>query len=150
MFSRFYRTRLEWRRVAIYEPVGVAGTALVNADGSDRQTVLETCHAGMRVVLRRAPSDLDRNAIALFVNDGRQIGQLPANVAEWIAPLLDSGKTTFDAEIWLLRRNQDGQSPERFDCRLLLTQHDLMPVKRFSWSGWLRGDGRSRTKVGVR
>ncbi len=150
MFSRFYKTKIEWRRVAIYQAVRVAGLALLNEDGSDRQDILETCHVGMRVVLRRDPASSDPNRVALFVNEGRQIGELPAEVAEWVAPLLDSGKSAFDAEIWSLEKNGQTECRERFVCRLLLTQHDLVPVKRFSWSAWLRGDGRSRPKIGVR
>jgi hypothetical protein len=149
MFSRFFRTRLEWRRVALFQPVTVAAAGLVNEDGSDRQSILAECHAGMRVVLRREPSDRDPKGVALFVSEGRKIGQLPAEAAEWIAPLLDSGKTAFDAEIWSLERNDDGKSRERIVCRLQLTQHDLVPVKRFSWSAWLNGDGQSRSKVSV-
>jgi hypothetical protein len=150
MFSRFYKTKLEWRRVAIYQHVTVAGLALLNEDGSDRQDILKTCQVGMRVVLRRDPASSDPNRVALFVNEGRQIGELPVEVAEWVAPLLDSGKSAFDAEIWSLEKNEQTECRERFVCRLLLTQHDLVPVKRFSWSAWLRGDGRSRSKIGVR
>src|SRR5580698_11409818 len=102
MFSRFYKTKIEWRRVAVYQPVSIAGHGLFNEDGSDRQDILETCQVGMRVVLRRDPASSDPNRVALFVNEGRQIGELPAEVADWVAPLLDSGKSAFDAEIWSL------------------------------------------------
>ena len=91
MFSRFYKTKIEWRRVAVYQPVSIAGLALFNEDGSDRQDILETCHVGMRVVLRRDPAISDPNRVALFVNEGRQIGELPAEVAEWVAPLARFG-----------------------------------------------------------
>jgi HIRAN domain len=150
MFSRFYKTKLEWRRVAVYEPVSVAGLAFLNADGSDRQDILKTCHVGMRVVLRRDPANGDPHRVALFVNEGRQIGDLPAEAAERIAPLLDSGKSAFDAEIWSLERDERPECRERAVCRLLLTQHDLVPVKRLSWSAWFRGNGRSLPKIGVK
>ena len=150
MFSRFYKTKLEWRRVAVYQPVSVAGLSLLNDDGSDRQDILKTCHVGMRVILRRDPANGDPNGVALFVNEGRQIGELPAEAAEWIAPLLDSGKSAFDGEIWSLEKKVQAECRERFACRLLLTQHDLVPVKRFPWSAWFGGDGRSLPKIGVK
>jgi hypothetical protein len=150
MFSAFYKTKLEWRRVAVYQPVNVSGVTLVNEDGSERQHVLQTCHAGMRVGLRREPTRNRPNGIAVFVNEGRQIGYLAADVAEWAAPALDSGRVEFDAEIWSLEKIADDQGQEMFVCRLMLTQHELVPVKRFSWTAWLRGGRRSPAKVTVR
>lgn len=146
MFSRFYNTKLEWRRVAQYQPVTVAGAALANEDGSDRQRILQTCQPGMRVVLCREPANSRHpNAVALFVNEQRQIGHLPAEVAEWVAPLLDSGRAAFDSEIWSLENVAGDNGLEAIVCRLMLTQHELVPVRRFSLIAWLRGRRRSQS-----
>jgi hypothetical protein len=147
MFSRFYTTKLQWRRVAVYQPVTVAGTALANEDGSDRQRILQTCQAGTHVFLSRETTNRhDPNTVAVFVGEvgeGSQIGQLPADVGEWVAPLLDSGSAALDAEIWSLEKVAGDSGGEMLVCRLMLTQHELMPVKQFSWTAWLRGDRRS-------
>ncbi len=151
MFSRFYKTKLQWRRVAVYQPVTVAGTTLANEDGSERQRILQTCHAGMRVIVCREPTkgheptkSHEPNTVALFVDEGRRIGHLPAEVAEWVAPLLDSGRAAFDSEIWSLEKVAGDNGQPVLICRLMLTQHELVPVRRFSWTAWLKGDGRSQ------
>jgi hypothetical protein len=150
MFSRFYETELRWRRAAVYRPVRIA-RGETKKGPLHGQSLSGTCHAGMRVLLRREPSCHDRNAISLFANGGRRIGTLPAEIAEWVAPLLDSGKTAFDAEIWSLENNECEQAPDAPVCRLMLTQHDFASIKRLSFkrlslSGWWSRDGRSRPK----
>jgi HIRAN domain len=143
MLFPFIQTRLEWRRVAVYQAVSVAGTKLVNEDGSERQQILQSCQPGMRVVLRREPTPQDPNFVALFVSDERQIGQLSSDDAEWIAPLLDSGRVAFDAEIWSLEKVAGSRSSSTLVCQLMLTQHELVPIKRFSLTAWLRRDRRA-------
>jgi len=133
MFACCTQTKLQWRLRAVYHPVAVAGVAVANQDGSDRCQILQTCHEGMRVVLRREPDNCgDPHAIALFVHGGREIGQLPADVAVWVAPLLDSGRVAFDSEIWSLERVARDNGPEEIVCRLTLRQHELVPVRRIS------------------
>jgi hypothetical protein len=145
MLSHFYETKLRWRRAAVYRPVRIARGEMKNSP-PHWQSLSRTCHAGMRVLLRREPTCHDRNAISLLVNGGRRIGTLPAEIAEWVAPLLDSGKTVFDAEIWSLEQPECEQDPDAHFCRLMLTQHELAPIKRLSLSAWWSGDGRSRPK----
>jgi hypothetical protein len=151
MFSPFYTTKLQWRRVAVYQPVIVAGTALANEDGSDRQRILRSCQVGMHVFLsRESAHQHDPNAVAVFVgevSEGNQIGHLPADVGEWVAPLLDSERMALDAIIWSLEQVAGDNDRELLVCRLMLTQHELVPVKQFAWTAWLRGNQRSAAQV---
>jgi hypothetical protein len=151
MFSRFYTTKLQWRRVAVYQPVNVAGAALTNEDGSDRQRILQSCQVGMHAFLSREPAhQQDPNAVAVFVgevSEGSQIGHLPADVGEWVAPLLDLGQAAFDAIIWSLEKVPGDNGRELLVCRLMLTQHELVPVKQFAWTAWLRGNQRSASQA---
>lgn len=82
--------------MANWARVNVAG---VTHDG--RQTVIRKhCSAGDPAELRREPDNaFDRNAIAVYVR-GRQIGYVPADVAETIAPGLDSGLLTLTAKVY--------------------------------------------------
>ena len=89
------------------------------------------------MLLRREPTSDNPSAVSVYLFAGRQIGHLPGDVAEWITPLLDSGKTVFNAEIWSLDKIESEPGQEVHVCRLLLTQHELAPIKRFSLTPWL-------------
>jgi hypothetical protein len=136
-FFRFFETRPQWRQVAVYHSVGIANDARALNDGPGRPSVLHSCHPGMRVLLRREPTRDNPSAVSVHLFAGGQIGHLPAEVAEWIAPLLDSGKTVFNAEIWSLDKIESEPGPEVHACQLLLTQHELAPIKCFSLTPWL-------------
>lgn len=100
----------------------------------------------MRVVLHHSCEPDDPHGVALFVSDGRQIGCLPIPVADWVAPLLDSGKDAFDAEIWSLDKIAGQNGEEQIACRVTLTQHELVPVRQFAWTAWWRGAGSLRPR----
>ena len=134
MLDRFCRTTLEWRRrrVPELELVKVAGVKYGNDDGSDRQQILRRCQESMRVVLRRAPKGSgDPTGVDLFVQGGQQIGHLSAEVATEIAPLLDSGRITFDAEIWSVDEFTSGDGHKLLACKIAITRFERVPVKRF-------------------
>jgi hypothetical protein len=145
MFSCFCETKLRWRRVAIFKPVRVTGDVFSKNGASHQQSVWK-CQTGMRVLLHREPTIHDRNAVSLFVNGERRIGTLPAEIAEWVAPLLDSGKAAFDAEIWSLEESECEHDQDGRICRLMLTQYERVPIKRLSFSAWWSGDVRSSPK----
>jgi len=147
MFARFFKSKLQWRRVGVYQPVPVVGGALVNDDGSERQGILRTCPIGTHLVLQREPTSHDPNAISLLLGDGRRIGHLPQETAETVAPLLDSGRVAFDAEIWSLEKVAGENGREWLECRVMLTQHELMRFSRFSLIAWLRGDNPAPRRV---
>jgi hypothetical protein len=92
-----------------------------------QQSVLGKCHPGMRVLLRREPTTHDRNAVSVFMSGERRIGTLPAEIAEWVAPLLDSEKAVFDAEIWSLEESECEHDRDVPICRLMLTQYERVP-----------------------
>ena len=148
MFDRFFKTRLEWRRTAVYEPVLVEGASQPDEELA-RQSLLKQCQAGLRVSLRREATAVDSMAVAVTVGEERVIGHLPRDVSEWVAPMLDSGVVAFDAEIWSLDRVPTNAGLEAIECRLLLTQHDMVPVARFTLTRWLFGDRRAGDPVAV-
>ena len=136
MLSDVYQAQLQWRRVAVYRPMRV-DVEVVKRTAACRPAELSgACDGGMRVLLRREPTSHDQSAIALCARSGRRIGALPAEIAEWVAPLLDSGKAAFDGELWSL----EGSAPRcgQLACcwLLVLTHHELLPKIRSSWDGW--------------
>lgn len=69
----------------------VVGVTRHNHDGSDRQFIAGQCRAGEQLTLRREPDNSqDPNAVAVFRENGDQVGYLSASVAEQLAPLLDA------------------------------------------------------------
>ncbi|HEV3304156.1 MAG TPA: HIRAN domain-containing protein [Planctomycetaceae bacterium] len=135
MLDRFCRTTLEWRRVPELLMVKVAGVEFGNDDRSDRQQILRGCRKSMRVILRRAPQgSRDPTGVELFVPGDQQIGHLSAAAAAEIAPLLDSGQTTFDAEIWSVDEFTSGDGRKLLACTIAMTRFERAPVKRFIWT----------------
>jgi hypothetical protein len=117
------------------ELVKVAGVEFGNDDGSHRQQILRGCQQSMRVVLRRAPEgSRDPTGVDLFVQGDQQIGHLSAEVAAAIAPLLDSGRTTFDAEIWSVDEFAAGDGRKLLACTIALTRFERVPIRRFLWT----------------
>lgn len=85
---------MRWVKVREYAPKQVAGVTYGN-----RQKDLRKCRAGTPVEFRREPHNThDANAIALYAR-GRQIGYLPADVAEWVARHIDSGDVRYESRI---------------------------------------------------
>jgi len=69
----------------------VVGVTRHNHDGSDRQVIAGECRPGEPLALRREPDNpQDPNAVAVFRENGDQVGYLSASVAEELAPLLDA------------------------------------------------------------
>jgi hypothetical protein len=69
----------------------VVGVTRHNHDGSDRQVIAGECRQGEQLTLRREPDNpQDPNAVAVFRENGDQVGYLSASVAEQLAPLLDA------------------------------------------------------------
>jgi hypothetical protein len=137
MLDRFCRTTLEWRRrrVPELELVKVVGVEFGNDDGSDRQQILRGCGESMRVILRRAPQgSRDPTGVELFVPGDQQIGHLSAEAAAEIAPLLDSGRTAFDAEIWSVDELTSGDGRKLLACTIAMTRFERVPIPRFLWS----------------
>ena len=139
MLSRFFKTRLEWRRTAVYQPVLVESATLTDDEETEQQRVLNSCEIGLRVALKRMPRSLDPSAVAVMAGE-QVVGYLPREVGECVAPLIDSGKVAFDAEIWSLEKTESDSGREALVCRLVLTQHDFVPVVRFALTDWLFGD----------
>jgi HIRAN domain len=129
MFGRVRRRTIQWRRVAQFEPVRVEGARPVEDEGADRPSETTTARPGLRVVLRREPRNADDlNAVAVESFDEQTLGYLPAEVAAWVAPLLDSGRVTFDGRIYAMAPADEGLG----SFYLSLTQFELKPVERSS------------------
>jgi hypothetical protein len=133
MFKRVRRRTIRWRRVAQFEPIRVEGTQLARDEAAGRLSDTAEIHAGMRVTLARDPDhEQDPKAVAVETLSNQPLGYLPAEVADWIAPLLDSGRATFDARIYALV-DADPQSNRGAQSFLLsLTQFEQVPVEQSS------------------
>jgi hypothetical protein len=89
----------------------------------------------MRVVVRGVPKNSrDPNGVELFVQGSHQIGHLSAEVAAEIKPLLDSDRTTFDAEIWSIDEFTAGDGRKLIACTIAMTRFERVPVQRFLWT----------------
>lgn len=71
----------------------VAGVTKNNKNGTSRQELLKKCQTKDRLQLIRDPENpYDKNAIKVCLATGEQIGFLRRELAEELAPKLDSGK----------------------------------------------------------
>jgi hypothetical protein len=74
------------------EQYEVVGEAQRNSDGSNRQDIIRRCKAGEPIHLRREPRNAhDRNAVAIYTNQGKQIGYLDRSDAVHVATWMDHG-----------------------------------------------------------
>lgn len=78
-----------------FDPGRHAATLTVEVAGTQydgRSQRLEKLARGNKVNLTREPSNpYDSNAIAVVASDGGSLGNLPSQVSEFLAPLLDGG-----------------------------------------------------------
>ena len=68
----------------------VQGVSYTNRDGSERQDIIENlCYPGQQLVLMRAPNQYSSNNLDVYI--AFQIGQVNQEIAELLAPILESG-----------------------------------------------------------
>jgi hypothetical protein len=133
MFRRARRRILQWRRVAQFEPIRVEGAPLAQEGAAERPGDKATSEPGMRVTLARVrESDRDPATVAIESLDERRLGYLPAEVSAWVAPLLESGRVTFDGRIYAVEPTDPHSSAGKVRFYVSLTQFELRPVERFS------------------
>lgn len=64
-----------------------------------RPEVLRTLHSGDKLqIVREKTNEYDENAIAVFTEDGRQVGYLNRHLAKALAPVMDEG-AAYSAEV---------------------------------------------------
>lgn len=72
--------------------VRIAGVSYKNSEGTSRQKILKKCNIGECLIIKREPKNrYDPNAIAIFRQNGEQLGYIPREFAEWLAPKMDNG-----------------------------------------------------------
>ena len=72
--------------------VFAAGVTFASLCGPNRQDIINECVGGEAIKLVRQPSNPhDANAILLTLDDGRDIGFVPRDTAEDLAPQIDGG-----------------------------------------------------------
>jgi hypothetical protein len=135
----FPRKKWEWVIAEEYAPQRVAGVALRNRNGSDRQSILRGCKPGMRVNFLHDPEHLtDPSAIAVLVAGGQQIGNLePAEMAQEVAPLLASEEVRFVATIHNVGPYQDEQGRRMVGAEIAIVRQEYLAVEKFSIVGVL-------------
>jgi hypothetical protein len=68
----------------------VAGINHVGMCGEHRQDVIRRLTSGQELILwRHTNNKHDENAVAVFTLDGKDIGYLPAEIAEYVAAIID-------------------------------------------------------------
>jgi hypothetical protein len=111
-----------------YAPKRVAGVTHKNRDGSDRQRILKTCRAGMRVnLIHESDNPVDPNAVAIRIAGGQQIGYLAADVAQWVAPWLGSGQVDFACRIKSVESFESDDGRTMLGALITMTRLELVP-----------------------
>ena len=78
---------------------------------SYRQGEIKLCHEGESLILRREPDNkYDRNAVAVLRENGKQIGYLSRDDAEWIARIMDDGDRVGAKIKWITGGKRDKPS----------------------------------------
>jgi hypothetical protein len=76
----------------------IAGISKCNDDGTSRQSLLRECKQFDMLMLARDPENqYDAGAVAVMDEKQRQLGYLPHEVAEQIAPEMDKGRVWMGA-----------------------------------------------------
>jgi hypothetical protein len=133
MFGRVRRRIIQWRRVAQFEPIRVEGAQVAEEQATERPSGKAIVQPGMRVALVREPENaLDPDSVAVQSLDEQRLGYLPADIAAWVTPLLDSGRVAFDGRIYAVEPADPKSPPRAASFSVALTQFDLRPVERFS------------------
>jgi hypothetical protein len=144
----FPRKKWDWVTVVDYTPQRVAGVALRNRNGSDRQSILRGCKPGMRVNFLHDPEHpTDPSAIAVLVAGGQQIGNLEPELAREVAPLLASEEVRFPATIHLVAPYQDEQGRRMIGAEIAVVRQEFLAVEKFSLVGALISLGRGLTRL---
>jgi hypothetical protein len=122
-------TRFRWRRTALYRPVLLVADTTSTQHQMERQSILRSCHVGMRAILRREGGSSDGVAVYVRVEGERRIGNLPRRLALGLAHKLDSDQIVLEAEIWLLDRVDTEQGLEEPACWLLIKEFEFAPIQ---------------------
>ncbi len=130
MTRRVRRRTIQWRRVAQFEPVRVEGAPLAQEEAADRPGDKASFEPGTRVALvRERKNESDPHAVIVASLDERPLGYLPADVADWLAPLLDTGRVAFDGRIYAVCPVAVEAPAGTPSFYISLTQFELQPVE---------------------
>ena len=103
----------------------VVGIDRRGLQGGQRQDVIAKLAKGEPIVLIRDPGNkLDADAVALFMEDGHDIGYLPREIAAKIAPRLDSGSPV-TASVLAVETLTSQRGKELLGVRLELTLYKM-------------------------
>jgi HIRAN domain len=133
MMRRARRRKIQWRRVAQFEPVRVDGPPIAQEEATDRPSGRALLEPGTRVALvRERKNERDPHAVIVASLDEQPLGYLPADVADWVAPLMDTGRMAFDGRIYAVCPAESGPPARAAGFYVTLTQFELAPVEHFS------------------
>ncbi len=77
------------------------GPPLAQEEAADRPSGRVVLESDARVVLvRERKNERDPHAVIVASLDEQPLGYLPADVADWVAPLMDTGRMAFDGRIY--------------------------------------------------
>jgi single-stranded-DNA-specific exonuclease len=88
------------------------GTYTLHVVGeSHYEDAVKRCRPGDRLILKREPENpYDKNAVAVLGENGEQIGYLGRDNAEWVARLMDEGKSLEARVKWVTGGTRDKPS----------------------------------------
>jgi hypothetical protein len=133
MMRRARRRKIQWRRVAQFEPVRVDGPPIAQEEAADRPSGRALLEPGTRVALvRERKNERDPHAVIVSSLDEQPLGYLPADVAECVAPLMDTGRMAFDGRVYAVCPAETGPPARVAGFYVSLTQFELAPVEHFS------------------
>jgi hypothetical protein len=133
MMRRARRRKIQWRRVAQFEPVRVDGPPIAQEEAADRPSGRALVEPGTRVALvRERKNERDPHAVIVASLDEQPLGYLPADAAAWVAPLMDTGRMAFDGRIYAVCAAESGPPAQAAGFYVSLTQFELAPVEHFS------------------
>ena len=67
------------------------GVTQTNRDGTNRQEIItELCYPGQQLLLMRAPNRYNPNNLDVYI--AFQVGRVNAELADFLAPILDQGR----------------------------------------------------------
>jgi hypothetical protein len=111
----------------------VEGTPVAQEEATDRPIGTVALQPGLRVALARDPeNERGTQTVAVESLDEQTLGYLPVEVSDWVAPLLDSARVTFDGRIYAIEPSNSESTPSAPSFYLALTQFELRPVEHSS------------------
>lgn len=103
----------------------VAGVNRPSRTGGERQDEIVRLREGQQIILIREPDNPhDPDAVALFTENGKDVGYLPREIAAEIASRLDKGSPV-TAQVIVIEKFQTERGKKLYGVRIELTKYKM-------------------------